>query len=203
MNDTFEEFFTRGSRYKESHFAIMGNIAVTRDFYKEVPLDPAMRRGEDSDWVFNAKLLDRRFVLDRELRVHHQPPERPHPVWRSMREDIARFLYQRKKYHAARDHRGGDFPTLDFFKPFPGRFWEEDLEQKISDACNLLATKYLAEDRPNDAQETLKNLYLAEHQFGTIDRDPVESYLDFQETWANMMDWVESNASELRRDVFD
>lgn len=197
FNRDFREVIESDERFHETPFAIMGNIAVTQDFYMNVPLDPAMRRGEDSDWVFNAHLLDRRFVIDSELFVHHLPPERPHPVWRSMREDIARFLYQRQKFHDAREHKES-FPPLSFFKPYPGGMWTEELEEKIREGCQLLATKYLTEDRPEDARETLKNITLGHHKFSNIDQNPAQSYLDYQSNWTRLMKGLREHAGELR-----
>lgn len=197
MNRAFNQYINDGPRYREPPFAIMGNIAVTQEFYCKIPLDPAMRRGEDSDWLFNALMLGERFVMDTEMPVHHRPPERPHPVWRSMREDIARFLYQRKKFREARQQID-DFPDLSFFEPFPGDFWTENLDDKIKEACQWLTMKYLSEDQPEDARETLKNYFLANDKFLPDDTSPVENYLSFQKRWVEMMDWVSGNRERIR-----
>lgn len=203
FNRDFQQVIESQRRFHETPFGIMGNIAVTRDFYMTVPLDPAMRRGEDSDWVFNAHLLDRRFVLDSELFVHHLPPERPYPSWQPMREDIARFLYQRKKFRCAVEHEQCAIPSLSFFKPYPGSMWTDELEEKIREGCELLAMEYLGEGRANDAKETLNNLALAHHSFSEIDHDPVQSYLDFQSRWVELMEGLENHAGQLRERLWN
>ena len=44
MNEMFRNYIVESPGMKETPFAIMGNIAVHRDFYTRVPLDPPLRR---------------------------------------------------------------------------------------------------------------------------------------------------------------
>lgn len=57
MNQAFRKYIVESPGMKETPFAIMGNIAVHRDFYTRCPLDPPLRRGEDMDWVMNSHIL--------------------------------------------------------------------------------------------------------------------------------------------------
>ncbi|HXD12296.1 MAG TPA: hypothetical protein VN653_19655, partial [Anaerolineales bacterium] len=97
MNEAFRKYIVESPGMKEVPFAIMGNIAVHRDFFTRVPLDPPLQRGEDMDWVMNSHILGERFILDTELIIKHDPPPRPYPTWRPLREDIYRFRYQQAK----------------------------------------------------------------------------------------------------------
>jgi hypothetical protein len=72
MNEAFRKYIVESPGMKEVPFAIMGNIAVHRDFYTRVPLDPPLQRGEDMDWVMNAHILGERFIMDTGLITDYQ-----------------------------------------------------------------------------------------------------------------------------------
>jgi hypothetical protein len=201
MNRAFHQYLLDSPGLKDTPFAIMGNIAVHRDFYTRVPLDPPMRRGEDMDWVMNAHILGERFVMDPELVIRHDPPPRPYPTWRPLREDIYRFRYQRAKIDHSRDGDGFHALRRERYRPYPGEFFEDDFVERASRACLVLATDYLARGETQDAVEALNNIHHA-HLLAAPQGDPFQAYLDFQKKWVRLMDLIGERRDEVRGRVF-
>jgi hypothetical protein len=201
MNEAFRRYIVEAPGMKEVPFAIMGNIAVHRDFFSRVPLDPPMRRGEDMDWVMNAHILGERFVMDTDSVIKHAPPPRPYPTWRPLREDIYRFRYQRAKIDNSRDGDGIHKLDRDRYLPYPGTFFQDDFLDRATRACELLAMEYLSKDQLEDAQEALNNIYHA-HILAEPEVDPFESFLTFQRKWERMMVLIDDHREEVREQVF-
>ena len=201
MNEMFRKYIVDSPGMKETPFAIMGNIAVHRDFYTRIPLDPPLRRGEDMDWVMNSHILGQRFIMDTELLIKHCPPPRPYPTWRPMREDIYRFRYQQAKI--ANSKTGSGYQQLDRerYMPYPGVFFQDDFLDRVYKACTTLSIDYLTQGKPDDARETLNNIYHA-HYLAIPETDPFQSYLRFQKKWVEMMGIIAERRSEVQKVVF-
>jgi hypothetical protein len=201
MNMAFKRYIVDSPGMKEVPFAIMGNIAVHRDFYTRIPLDPPMRRGEDMDWVMNAHILGERFVMDTGLVIKHDPPPRPYPAWRPLREDIYRFLYQRAKIDHSRDGDGHHSLDRNRYLPYPGVFFEDDFIERATKACTILAIDYIAKGERENAEEALKNIHHA-HYLAAPEGDPFQAYLDFQKKWEELMRLIGVRRGEVRQKVF-
>jgi hypothetical protein len=201
MNEAFKKYIVEAPGVKEVPFAIMGNIAVHRDFYARCPLDPPMRRGEDMDWVMNAHILGERFVMDTELLIQHCPPPRPHPTWRPLREDIYRFRYQRAKIDHSREGDGYHRLDSERYLPYPGRFFQDDFVERACQANLVLAMDYLTQGKPDDAGEALHNMVHARYLSEPLG-DPFRAYIDFQKKWERMMSFIEGRRAEVREVVF-
>ena len=201
MNEAFRKFIVEAPGLKEVPFAIMGNIAVHRDFYTRCPLDPPLRRGEDMDWVMNAHILGERFILDTELVIKHDPPPRPYPTWRPLREDIYRFRYQQAKIANSRDGDGYHAVHRERYLPYPGVFFQDDFLMRVTQACTILAIDYLTKNEPENAREALSNIYHA-HYLAIPDKDPFQSFLEFQKKWEELMGLIEDRRTEVHERVF-
>lgn len=201
MNQAFKKFIVDSPGMKEVPFAIMGNIAVHRDFYTRVPLDPPMRRGEDMDWVMNAHILGERFILDTELVIKHDPPPRPYPTWQPLREDIYRFRYQQVKIANSRDEDGYHAVQRERYLPYPGTFFQDDFLERVSHACTILAVDYLTKNEPENAREALNNIYHA-HYLANPEKDPFQSFIAFQKKWEELMSIIEDRRPEVQKRVF-
>jgi hypothetical protein len=201
MNQAFKKFIVDSPGMKEVPFAIMGNIAVHRDFYTRVPLDPPMRRGEDMDWVMNAHIFGERFILDTELIIKHDPPPRPYPSWRPLREDIYRFRYQQAKIANSKDGNGYHALQRERYMPYPGTFFQDDFFERVTHACTILAADYMTRNEPENARESLNNIYHA-HYLAKPEKDPFQSFLAFQKKWEEMMGVIEDRRPEVQKRVF-
>jgi len=201
MNQAFRKYIVESPGLKEVPFAIMGNIAVHRDFYTRCPLDPPLRRGEDMDWVMNAHILGERFIMDTELVIKHVPPARPYPTWRPLREDIYRFLYQQAKIANSRDGDGHHAVNRERYLPYPGVFFQDDFPTRVTQACTILAIDYLTRNEPANARESLNNIHHL-HYLAAPDKDPFQSFLAFQKKWVEMMGLIEERRAEVQKRVF-
>jgi len=201
MNQAFKKFIVDSPGMKEVAFAIMGNIAVHRDFFTRCPLDPPMQRGEDMDWVMNAHILGERFIMDTELLIKHDPPPRPYPTWRPLREDIYRFRYQQAKIANSRDGDGYHAVKRERYLPYPGVFFQDDFLTRVTHACTILATDYMTKNEQDNAREALNNIYHA-HYLATPNKDPFQSFIAFQKKWEEMMSIIGERRSEVRKRVF-
>jgi hypothetical protein len=201
MNEMFRRYIVETPGMKETPFAIMGNIAVHKDFFSRIPLDPPLRRGEDMDWVMNSHILGERFIMDTELLIKHIPPPRPYPTWRPMREDIYRFRYQQAKIANSKSGDGYHQLDRDRYSPYPGVFFQDDFLDRVYRACTTLAVDYLSQGKAKDAKEALANIYHA-HYLSEPEYDPFQSYLSFQKKWVEMMGIIEERRAKVQKVVF-
>ena len=97
MNRAFSMTIAAEPRLKVTSFAFGGNLVVHRKLFSDVPFDPLIPRGEDIDFLINARMFGRRTYLDNRLSIKHLPPPKTFPTWRRVREDILRFIFEKKK----------------------------------------------------------------------------------------------------------
>jgi hypothetical protein len=197
MNEAFRRYILEAPGLHEVPFAIMGNIAVHRDFYTRIPLDPPMRRGEDMDWVMNAHIFGERFIMDPKWVIRHDPPPRPHPTWRPLREDVYRFRYQRAKIDHSREGDGLHRLDRDRYLPYPGVYFQDDFLERATQACSVLAIDYLARGETENAAEALNNIHHA-HHLAAPEGDPFQAYLDFQGKWERLMRLLGEKRAEAK-----
>ena len=147
MNEAFERFIGRGPRLKPTPFVFGGNMAVTLEVLKKAPFDPRITRGEDIDFLLNMRISGTTMYLDNELAIKHLPPPSSRPVWKKVREDAVRFLYERKKV--------ADHPELSLkdLQPYPGAFLGPDLEDRIIKTNELLIRDYESRGEEEGARQ--------------------------------------------------
>ncbi len=194
----WEKFILSKGRLKETSYIVMSNIVVHRDFFAKVPLDPEINRGEDMDWVVNARMFGYKFFVDNKLHVRHLPPPRTHPDWRLTREDIKRYIYEREKVHSLEKHRG--IPK-EYFDPFPGEFLKKDLEERIFKSNIMLAMDSLIKKDFEGARGCLANIHLAKYK-ARPKFDPYEHMIKFQKVWERLMNYIEKHRDELQKLIF-
>lgn len=134
MNEAIRRLVTSPRRLTSTAVAFGGNMVFRRDLFSQVSFDPGITRGEDLDYVLNARLKGFTFWLDKTLRVTHLPPRiyETHP-YAKLAEDVRRFVYQREKLRQAQA-RGLKTPDLDDLMPYPGKFLGDDLTDQALDA---------------------------------------------------------------------
>jgi hypothetical protein len=201
MNEAFRKYIVESPGTKEVPFAIMGNIAVHKDFFTRVPLDPPLQRGEDMDWVMNSHILGERFIMDTQLLIKHAPPARPYPTWRPLREDIYRFRYQQAKIANSREGNGFHKLDRERYMPYPGTFFQDDFLERVTHASTKLANDYLIKGESENARAALDNIYHAKYM--AIPKvDPFQAYLNFQKKWEEMMGIIGEKREAIQPVVF-
>lgn len=193
MNEGFDRIIGTGPRLKETPFVFGGNMVVHRRLFMNVPFDPFVRRGEDIDFLMNARMFGFNFFLDNLLSIKHLAPPKTHPVWMRLREDIYRFIYERSKLEHQQDREGMVKINAGDFDPYPGCFLKPDLEAKIIGACRLLAQEYSENGANADADESLNNIRLANEDAGR-DFNPFLKLCEIQKAWHELMEYVDGDA---------
>ncbi len=195
MNEAFDTVIGTDPRLKETPFVFGGNMIIHRNLFNVVPFDPGVPRGEDIDFLINAKMFGFTFFLDNQLSIKHLPPSKTHPIWMQLREDRNRFIYERAKIENQREIKGMIKVYPENFDPYPGCFLKRDLEAKIEKSCKLLSEEYLAEGERRSSEEALNNIALAKTD-AVPKYDPFQSVCVLQKRWQELMKY--SSKREVR-----
>lgn len=200
MNRAFEAVIATEPRLQETPFVFGGNMVVHRDLFTQIPFDPAVTRGEDIDFLMNARMFGYAFYLDKQLSIKHAPPPKSHPKWKQLREDIYRFVFEKAKIDSQKDVPGMTRLRAEDLDPYPGEFLRDDLQERIFRSNQMLAVEYLLEGDSEGARECMRNIYLAKYD-APPSADPFEDLLAVRNGWKKIMAYLSevSKARELRR----
>jgi len=186
MNEAFEEIIGREPRLKETPFVFGGNMVVHREVFTRIPFDPNITRGEDIDFLINMRMFGYKFYLDNTLAIKHLPPPKPHQVWKQLQQDVYRFVYERAKIREQKLVEGMICIQAEDLDPYPGAFLRDDLEEKISQASEVLAEQYREEGKEADAKEALRNIEIVGAE--AAPKFNVFNHLrQLQQSWERMM----------------
>jgi hypothetical protein len=186
MNEAFEAFIGRPPRYKVTPFAFGGNLVLHRELFTRVPFDPQIPRGEDIDYVINARIFGFKIFLDRTLALRHLHPPKTHPAWRRLREDVLRFVREREKLRRQTGAPGTVRVRPEDFDPYPGAFLKDDLELRVERASRALAEAYRRRGDRAGEREALRTLELMRAALANPG-DPYGDLLRLQHRWARLM----------------
>ncbi|MEA3420531.1 MAG: hypothetical protein U9Q97_02490 [Acidobacteriota bacterium] len=200
MNEAFDRIIGCEPRLKETPFVFGGNMVIHRNLFTVVPFDPGITRGEDIDFLINAKMFGFSFFLDNQLSIKHLPPPKTHPTWMHLREDIYRFIYERAKIEHQKEVKGMTKIYSEEFDPYPGCFLKMNLEEKIEKACKLLSEEYLAQGDRQGSEEALNNIIIAKTD-AVPKFDPFQKLCELQKRWQELMLFV--SHKEIRSRIRD
>jgi len=189
LNAALTELVLTGPRLKPTYLGFGGNLALPAALYQRLPFDPALTRGEDTDYLLNARIFNIPFFLDNTLSIIHLPPDKPHPTWLRLRQDLVRFCYSRLKLRQQEPAPGRARVTPRELKPYPGNFLEDDLSLRAFRSHTLLALDYLDRGDPEGARQTLMNLVLMERLERT-GAGVYGKYLDTVSRWQGLQAWL-------------
>ena len=130
LNAALTNLVLAGSRLKPTPLGFGGNLALPAALFRRLPFDPAITRGEDTDYLLNARLFGIPFFLDNTLSIIHLPPDKPHPTWLRLRQDLMRFCYTRLKLGQQEPGPGRAIVTPEELQPYPGNFLTDDLPRE-------------------------------------------------------------------------
>ena len=184
QRDAFNEALavvSRPPRVQRSNIAFGGCLALHRDMFSNVSFDPWVLRGEDMDYVINARMHGGDMYLDDEWKIVHQPPEQISPALR-FRQDAYRFVYEHRKIEFAKSQVDLRQVTPKSMMPYPGPFIDSSVGWRAS------LTAFL-----RSLTQPEKKLYfqIALHAMGeasTYAREHCQHYFEFQRRWPIMMD---------------
>ncbi|MDA3956573.1 hypothetical protein [Oceanispirochaeta sp.] len=159
--------------------AFGGNMVINRKMFLQVPFDPYGTRGEDDDYVLNARYCGLPFFFDQDLLLLHLPPKRKGSYWTRQRQDILRFKYLREKVRLF----GFDPQSLGTFIE---HFTQDDLEYKAVSSSVLAALHHVDIDR-NEFNEFLNNAILSESISAGAYRATAETFIRFLHAWQEVV----------------
>jgi len=178
-----------GERLVVTPWVFGGNMVVHRELFTRVAFDPNVTRGEDIDYLVNAKFFGHDFLLDKELRIRHLPPTKTSPLWRRFREDLDRFIYSRAKLRAQQAGEGRRMVGVEELDPYPGRFLRDDLEELIYRTCVLMGMDYLAKGDHEGYSQCMANILRARSD-ALPAHDPYLWYLEWRCRWEEFMGFL-------------
>ena len=190
MNEAFDMYIGTGPRLKETPFAFGGNMVIHRDLFTAVPFDPCISRGEDIDYLINSRMFGFHIFIDNELSIKHLPPSKSHPVWKQLREDIYRFIYERAKIETQQTIQGMIVVNPADFDPYPGSFLKPDLVDKIEISCKVLSVEYLTLGNVKGSAEALNNITLAKTD-AVPKFNPFMRLCKLQKQWKGLMEYTD------------
>jgi hypothetical protein len=152
MNQAMRQLLAKSGSLNPTPMALGGNMVFHRDLFTRVGFDPAITRGEDIDYVINAKLAGIQFYFDAKLFITHLPPRHYEaPAYGKLRQDIFRFMYEREKLLL-----GG--LSADTFSPYPGHLLGDNLEEEARSALETAVTPDMRKHcQWREATSTLSN----------------------------------------------
>jgi len=189
MNDATRQLQNAPGRWVDSVVAFGGNMLFGRELSSHVGFDPGITRGEDLDYVLNARLAGFGFWLDKRLRIRHLPPQMyDTSPYAKLSEDVRRFVYEREKLrHAKR----AAVPPADVWNPYPGRFMQDDLEGQALVALTSIGST-ADQQIWGEPAEIIKN---ALSRAATL----VPRYFDFAQRWPGLMKSLALDAEMQRQ----
>jgi len=159
MNQATRRLLDRPGRLVETPIAFGGNMVFHRDLFTQVPFDPGITRGEDIDYVMNARLKGFDFWLDKELTITHLPPEAYGALpYTKLYQDVFRFIYEREKLRLAAGRDDVSPLPIEALDPYPGRFLRDDVVEQALEALRSKATPQMVAlyGPPEEAIEAAK-----------------------------------------------
>src|SRR6056297_2505670 len=194
----FDKIIGSEPRLKKTPFAFGGLMVIHRNLFRIVPFDPEMTRGEDIDYLINAKMFGFNFFLDNQLAIKHLPPVKHHAVWKRLRQDIYRFFYEKAKIESQEERPNMIEIEPEDFDPYPGEFMKKDLEDKVTKTNLILALDYLTENQVENAKGAIKNIYISKYD-AIPDKNVFKEYLKIQKNWRNLLQFAREEFYDLRQ----
>lgn len=171
----------KGPRIKPFNLAFGGCLALHRDMYCNVSFDPWAVRGEDIDYVINARMHGGDVFLDSGWSVLHQPPIAPSAA-ALFQQDVFRFVYTHRKLEFSKSQVDLRQVTPESLMPYPGHLVDSSVHWR---------TRVTALLRALGGTERAAYFGIARravHEAAEYARDNCEHYFSFQRRWPLLMD---------------
>lgn len=170
-------------RLQRSPLAFGGCLALHRDMYCNVSFDPWVLRGEDVDYVINARMHGADVFIDDTWSVIHKPPAPTSEALR-FRQDVYRFVYEQRKIEFAKSQVDLRQVTPKSMLPYPGNFIDSSIGWRATVTALMRAVS---------RREKAAYFSIARHAIRDAShyaRTNCQSYFEFQRRWPMMMDRI-------------
>lgn len=154
--------------------AFGGNMVFSRELIENVCHDPYIPRGEDYDYVINAKSEGYNFYICPEMSITHLPPDstgsQAADNMFKLVNDISRFIYQKAKFEALPPEKAFD---KEYLQPYPGVFLDPEINL-AEEGKKALRKKYNLS--PDEVEEIIQPI------LNNTDT-AVNKYFQYTEKW--------------------
>ena len=138
MNAATDTIERKSGRLVKTPFIFGGNMVFSRQMFEQVSFDPYITRGEDIDYLINARLYGYSFFLDKKLTIIHlPPPESRTTAYSKLCQDIIRFIYEREKLKKVQQYSNLVKVLPEDLDPYPGLLLREDIISHALEALRL------------------------------------------------------------------
>lgn len=179
INQTMRELMAKPDRLVETPMVFGGNMVFHKKLFSQVCFDPAIPRGEDIDYLINAKIAGESFFFDPKLVITHLPPRHyESPEYGKMKQDLIRFHYERGKLL-----RTGLNPSD--FSPYPGCLLGEEISRLGVEALFAIGSDALAKrfGTPEEIVQEAKD----------FTKYNLPRYFEFAKLWPELIKEVQNN----------
>jgi len=127
-------------RMTPAKLAFGGCLALHAGLFARVSFDPWITRGEDTDYVINARLFGTQLYVDDQWSVLHLPGDGvSYPL--RFRQDVFSFIYAHRKLEFAKSQVDLTQVTAEQLKPYPGDFIDGSVAMRARITALLRAIK--------------------------------------------------------------
>lgn len=180
----------KGSRISRSNYVCGGCMAIHASAFARLPFDPWVGRGEDLDYLFNARLFGLDVWFDNEWYVRHLPPPNSSDAARFL-GDCYRWFYEREKLRRASEHIGLHRVTPESLKPYPAPWISDELDARIA------RTSFLRALGCSEHVAYLKILTRLRAQAQNFAEQNCTRYCTLQSLWAELMKDIWNSGSQI------
>lgn len=168
-------------RVRPSSVAFGGCLALHKYMYCAVSFDPWVVRGEDIDYVINARMHGGDVFLDGEWSVVHKPPAVRSEAL-AFRQDVYRFIYEHRKLEFSASQVDLRQVKPSALAPYPGPFVDSSIGWRAR------ATALLRALAGKESKAYLRIARTAVSEASDFARDHCERYFAFQRRWPLLME---------------
>jgi hypothetical protein len=170
-------------RLRRSTMAFGGCLALHKLIFANVSFDPWVVRGEDVDYVINARMHGADVFLDGEWKIVHLPPAPPSEAV-ALRQDVYRFIYEHRKLEFAKSQVDLRQVTADSMRPYPGEFIGHSV------VWRAVVTALLHAVTGKEAGSYMKVARAAIKDAADYARKHCDDYFAFQRRWPLLMEAI-------------
>lgn len=186
MSDAFNQALSivdAPPRMRVSTMAFGGCMILHKDMFVNVSFDPWVVRGEDVDYVINARMHGGDVFLDGQWSVMHRPPTLSSEALQ-FRQDVYRLIYEQRKLEFAKSQVDLRQVTPESLMPFPGEFVGGSV------VWRAVVTALLRALSGHESSRYLECARIALREASEYARANCDNYFAFQRRWPIMMDRV-------------
>ena len=169
-------------RMRPSTVAFGGCFALNCELAEQVSFDPWVFRGEDLDYLINARLHGHHVFLDGSWRILHNPPDVPSEALK-FRQSGFSFIYGHRKLEFARSQVDLQRLSASSLMPYPGEFLTGSITWRAAVTAFLRGVAGRGGERGNYFK-VARELVADANNYA---RENCDRYFEFQRRWPELM----------------